>query len=106
MASLCADELDAAALVCLGYPFHPSGRPERLRVAHLSDLATRTLIVQGTRDALGSRDEVCGYTLAPAIEVAWIEDGDHSLVPRKRSGRSEEQNLACAVRAVARFLVR
>ncbi|MFP5286233.1 MAG: alpha/beta fold hydrolase, partial [Thermoanaerobaculia bacterium] len=40
MASMIADEAGVRGLVCLGYPFHPQGRPERLRVAHLADLRT------------------------------------------------------------------
>jgi predicted alpha/beta-hydrolase family hydrolase len=55
MASLVADEAAVRGLVCLGYPFHPPGQPDRLRTAHLRELRTPTLIVQGTRDALGSR---------------------------------------------------
>ena len=38
MASLVADEVSARGLLCLGYPFHPPGRPERLRTAHLEQL--------------------------------------------------------------------
>jgi len=57
VASMVADELFAAGrivgLVCLGYPFHPPGQPEKLRTAHLRELRTRALIVQGTRDAFG-----------------------------------------------------
>jgi len=104
MASLLADEVGARALVCLGYPFHPPGKPQRLRVAHLESLRTPTLVVQGTRDALGSREEVAGYRLSRSIRVHWVEDGDHSLKPRARSGRSERQNLDEAVDAVAQFV--
>jgi len=104
MASLLADEVGARGLVCLGYPFHPPGKPQRLRVAHLESLRTPTLVVQGTRDALGSREEVAGYRLSRSIRVHWIEDGDHSLKPRARSGRSERQNLDEAVDAVAQFV--
>jgi predicted alpha/beta-hydrolase family hydrolase len=103
IASLLADEVGALGLVCLGYPFHPPGKPERLRVAHLAELRTPTLIVQGTRDSLGNRDEVGGYALSAAIRIHWSEDGDHSLKPRKRSGRTAEQNLDDAVAAVAAF---
>src|SRR5436309_2495547 len=53
MASLVADEAGVRGLVCLGYPFHPPGQPERLRTKHLQDLRTPALFVQGTRDALG-----------------------------------------------------
>ena len=104
MASLVADGLGVRGLVCLGYPFHPTGRPERLRTAHLEALATPTLILQGTRDPLGTPEEVSTYELSPRIRVRWLEDGDHSWKPRKRSGRTEAQNLAEAIEAILEFL--
>jgi predicted alpha/beta-hydrolase family hydrolase len=104
MASLVADELGVRGLVCLGYPFHPPGKPESLRVRHLEPLRTPALIVQGTRDALGSRGEVEGYTLSPAIRLVWLEDGDHSFKPRVSSGHTEKGHLAAAVEAVAGFV--
>lgn len=104
MASLVADECGVRGLVCLGYPFHPPGRPERLRTAHLAGIRTPTLIVQGTRDPFGGRDEVPGYALSPAVRVHWIEDGDHGLTPRRASGRTREQAWAEAVAAVAAFV--
>ena len=106
MASRVADAAGVRGLVCLGYPFHPPGKPERLRVDHLENLATPALFVQGTRDALGSREEAGRYRLSPAIEIRWIKDGDHSLRPRARSGRKEADNLAEAADAVARFVER
>ena len=104
MASMVADELGVAALVCLGYPFHPPGRPDRLRTAHLSELRTPALIVQGSRDPFGGRDEVLGYPLAPAVRLHWLEDGDHDFRPRAASGRTHRQNKEEAVEVVARFL--
>jgi predicted alpha/beta-hydrolase family hydrolase len=104
MASRIADEAGVRGLVCLGYPFHPPGKPERLRVAHLEALRTPTLIVQGTRDSLGSHEEVSGYRLSPTICVHWLEDGDHSFKPRAKSGRSERQNLDEAVEVVVGFV--
>ena len=87
VASMIADDLYAkgriAGMLCLGYPFHPIGRPEQLRTQHLAQLKTPTLIVQGARDAMGTREEVGGYTLGKAIEMLWLEDGDHDLKPRK-----------------------
>ena len=105
MASLVADELGAAGLVCLGYPFHPPGRPERLRTAHLETIETPTLIVQGTRDPFGTRDEVEEYALSNALRLHWAEDGNHDLAPRKASGRSAEDNWSEAMDSVARFLL-
>jgi len=103
-ASLVADESGARGLVCLGYPFHPPGQPAKTRTAHLAGLRTPTLIVQGTRDPLGSRDDVAGYALSPAIRLVWLEDGDHSFKPRAASGHSERGHLAAAVAAVAGFV--
>ncbi len=104
MASLLADELGATGLVCLGYPFHPAGKPERLRTEHLATLATPTLIVQGERDALGTRAEVAGYALAPTLEVQWIATADHDLKPLKSSGLSQTQALVEAAAWVAAFV--
>jgi len=103
IASMVADRLGVKGLVCLGYPFHPAGRPTSLRVAHLKDLKTPTLILQGTRDTLGAREEIAGYTLSTAIRVAYLEDGDHSFKPRKSSGRTYEQNMIEAVRETVQF---
>ena len=104
MASLIADERRVAGLVCLGYPFHPPGKPDRLRIAHLRDLQTPTLICQGTRDPFGRFEEVSGYELSPWIRLAWIEDGEHSFKPGRKSGRTWDQNLGAAVAAVREFL--
>ncbi len=98
VASMVADEMfskgEISGLVCLGYPFHPPAKPEQLRTRHLIDLKTPTLIFQGTRDEFGSKDEVAGYGLSDAIEVVWLEDGDHDLKPRKAiSGFSTADHL-------------
>jgi len=104
MASLLADELGADALVCLGYPFYAVGKPEKPRVAHLAELRTPTLIIQGERDALGDRQAVAGYTLSEAITLYWLTAGDHDLKPLKSSGFSHPQHLQAAAEAIAAFL--
>ena len=96
VASRLADELGVRGLVCLGYPFHPPGKPERTRTAHLAELQTRTLILQGERDPFGTPADVSGYALSAQIEVSWLPDGDHSFKPRKRSGHTLEANLLLA----------
>ncbi|EJN04058.1 alpha/beta family hydrolase [Phyllobacterium sp. YR531] len=87
VASMVADDLHAsgkiAGLLCLGYPFHPIGKPAQLRTAHLAEMKTPTLIVQGTRDQFGNQDEVAGYRLSDKVEILWLEDGDHDFRPRK-----------------------
>ena len=104
VASMIADEAGVSGLICLGYPFHPPGKPEKLRTAHLETLKTPTLILQGTRDTFGKLEEVPNYPLSGQIRVQWSEDGDHSLKPRKASGRTLEQNLEEAASHAARFI--
>jgi len=101
-----ADAAGVAGLLCFSYPFHPAGRPEKTRTEHLATLATPSLILQGTRDPLGNTDDIASYDLSPAINLHWLEDGDHDLKPRKASGRTHAQNLAEAVDAAAAFVAR
>jgi len=104
IASLIADEVKVDGLVCLGYPFHPVGKPDQIRMKHLQTIRTPTLLVQGERDPFGSREEVARYKLSSAIRIAWLEDGDHSFIPGKKSGRTEQQNWEAAIREVVMFL--
>ncbi len=104
MASMVADEAKVRGLVCLGYPFHPPGRPEGTRTKHLENLKTPALILQGTRDSFGTPDDVKRYKLSRKIRLEWIEDGDHSFKPRARSGRTESGNLEAAVAHIVKFM--
>lgn len=106
VASMIADEMHAAGkvagLVCLGYPFHPMGKPTQLRTAHLEKLKCPALIVQGTRDIMGTREEVAGYKLGKSTEILWLEDGDHDLRPRKAvSGLTAAQHMQTMAARVA-----
>jgi len=108
IASMVAADLETEGapvrgVACLGYPFHPPGKPERLRTEHLETIKTPTLILQGERDPFGRREEVESYTLSKAVQLHWLPDGDHGHKPRKASGHSEAGNLADAVEALARF---
>jgi len=103
IASMVADEAGAAGLVCLGYPFHPPGRPEKTRIAHLAALRTPALFVQGSRDTLGNIEDVAAYPLSKAIRLQWMEDGDHGFKPRKASGFTEQGHWQSAIEAVAAF---
>lgn len=89
--------------LCLGYPFHPPGRPEQLRTEHLQTLRTPTLILQGERDPFGRREEVEGYALSPQVQIQWLPHGDHSFAPTRRSGLSEADNWNTAVAHADRF---
>jgi predicted alpha/beta-hydrolase family hydrolase len=109
VASMIADDLYAtgeiSGLLCLGYPFHPPGKPEQLRTKHLAGLMTPTLICQGTRDEFGTRTEVEGYDLSDKIEILWLADGDHDLKPRKSvSGFTAADHLKTMTDKVAAWV--
>lgn len=107
IASLLVDELavhgDVCACLCLGYPFHPPGKPDQRRTEHLAALRTPTLIVQGERDPFGKRADVETYTLSGAIDVQWITAGDHSFKPTRSSGLSEADTWAQVVELAHQF---
>jgi predicted alpha/beta-hydrolase family hydrolase len=104
IASMVADEARVKGLVCLGYPFHPSGRPDKLRIDHLQVMKTPSLFLQGHRDSLGNKDDVAGYAVSRNIRLHWLPDGDHGFKPRKKSGRTEQQNWGEALDAFIGFI--
>ena len=91
---------------CLGYPFHPPGKPESLRTEHLLALSTPIFIAQGTRDAMGTQEEVAAMALDNSLEFVWLADGNHDLKPRKASGFSHEDHLNTTAERVAAFVRR
>jgi predicted alpha/beta-hydrolase family hydrolase len=91
-----ADEV--AALVFLGYPLHPPGKPEQRRDAHLPDIKAPMLFVQGSRDAFGTSEElqaIIPKLRAPA-KLYTVEAGDHSFKVPKRAGVLQESELYAA----------
>ncbi len=104
MATLVADELSPNGVICLGFPFHAPGKDAGSRIDHLKEMNTPTLIVQGMRDSMGTFDDVKGYKLSSNIKIEWLEDGDHSLKPRVKSGHTLEEHLDRAVSAMIDFM--
>jgi Predicted hydrolase of the alpha/beta-hydrolase fold len=99
-----ADELDAKAAIALGFPFHPIGKPDKLRLDDLNNCCAQNLIIQGTRDNFGKPEQVRRYNLPANVAVKWIEGGDHSLEPTKRSGYAREQLWQAAVNEVTKLI--
>ena len=82
---------EVAGLVLLGYPLHPPGRPEELRVKHLPAIETPMLFIQGSRDAFGAPEELRPFMqkLKAPAELHVVEGGDHSFKVPKRAGLSQ-----------------
>jgi hypothetical protein len=94
------------ALVFLGYPLHPAGKPEQLRDAHLPQVLPPMLFVQGTRDPLCRLDllEPVLKRVGKRAELYVIQGGDHSLDVLKSSGRTRGDVVGSVVDEIDRFL--
>jgi uncharacterized protein len=85
----------------VGYPFHPVGKPDSLRLAVLQSSTDPILICQGERDTFGTSDEIATYAYPDNVQVSFFVDGDHSLKPRKASGLTQGQHILAAAQAIA-----
>ncbi len=94
VATMLVDKSTALACFVVGYPFHPVGQPDRLRIEHLGSIRKPIWIYQGTRDKLGFKTEVADYPLDEKVNVVWFEDGDHDLKPRRASGHTQSEYIA------------
>ncbi|MDQ2731782.1 MAG: alpha/beta fold hydrolase [Armatimonadota bacterium] len=92
---MAADGFACDGLLLLAYPLHPAGKPEKLRDAHLPQITTPTLCLNGTRDELCDRNlmECVVRKLPSTWTMHWLEGADHSFHVRKRSGRTDEDVL-------------
>lgn len=104
-ATLAKNEIEnIAGVICLGYPFHPQKQPDKLRLEPLQDLVKPVLIIQGDRDALGSKSDIASYSLSAQCEVKFLPDGDHDLKPRVKSGYTHQQHLNSAITLINEFI--
>lgn len=105
MATMLIDNIESVkGAAILGYPFHPPGKPEKTRTEHLETIAKPILIVQGERDTFGTQNEVEAYTLSSSIHCEFLVDGDHSLKPRKASGKTHQEHIERASTLIEAFI--
>ncbi len=97
-----------SALVLLGYPLHPPGKPAQLRSRHLPDVRKPMLFVQGSRDALGTPDELAPILagLTPRPDLLPVEGGDHSFNVPKSAGVPQPKLFAGIQDAIATWIQR
>jgi uncharacterized protein len=100
------DPLPALGLVLLGYPLHPAGKPEQLRVDHFPRLSVPVLFVSGTRDSLAGAEALRDHArrIPGPVSFHWIDTADHGFKPLKSSGTTTASALAEAARAVATWV--
>jgi predicted alpha/beta-hydrolase family hydrolase len=100
------DPIVALGLVLLGYPLHPPGHPEKLRIEHFPRMHSPALFVSGTRDAFATPQELKRYTkkVKGPVTFHWVETGDHGFKPLKSSGATVESVLAQVAGVVVEFV--
>jgi len=101
-----AEGTPALGLALLGYPLHPPGRPDQLRVEHFARVAVPVLFVSGTRDAFGTPTELRRHAkqMKGPLTWSWVDTGDHSFKPLKASGISAAAALDGVANAVVEFV--
>jgi uncharacterized protein len=67
-----AAETNARAVLCLAFPVHPPGKPEKSRLPELDAVTVPVLVVQGANDPFGMPPD------GPGREVVTVP-GNHSL---------------------------
>ncbi|MFC9854794.1 alpha/beta hydrolase family protein [Streptomyces prasinus] len=122
-----AGELGAHAVLALGFPLHPPGRPEKSRADELLGTGVPTLVVQGGNDPFGRPAEFPGYERGRATallpdarfresarartvagegwtyELVEVAHGDHGLAVPKRADITQEEALTVVTDAVVRW---
>ncbi|WP_235900580.1 alpha/beta hydrolase family protein [Lolliginicoccus suaedae] len=89
---LCADEPGLAhGLLLLSYPFHPPGKPDRMRTEHFPAITGPTMFVHGERDPFGTPDEATaalrGITAPSRLVI--VEKARHDLGGGARPAMNE-----------------
>ncbi len=96
MATMLAAEPDVPrsvrGAVALGYPLHPPGRPDKLRVEHLGAIRVPLLVIQGERDPFGSPDDVVREFEAAGSRpiVVPVPGGGHGFEVRARDAKQAD----------------
>jgi uncharacterized protein len=97
---------DLAGLVFLGYPLHPPGKLDQLRIEHLPQIQAPMLFAQGTRDPFGTPDE-----LRPIIKklklratIYEVVGGEHSYKVLKSASLSQEETFAAAQDTIVQWI--
>jgi len=104
MATMLAAHEAVTGCFVYGYPFYAAGKQDAPRIEHLQCAVKPVHIFQGTRDAMGRKEQVDSYALADAVTLHWLEDGDHDLKPRKMSGITQDEHIANAVESTLKII--
>jgi predicted alpha/beta-hydrolase family hydrolase len=104
--SMVAAQDGALGVALLGYPLHPPGKPDQLRVDHFPKLTMPVLFASGTRDAFGTPEELKSNAtkIKGHVTFHWVDTGDHSFKPLKASSLTPAAALGGVAEAVVAFV--
>ena len=105
VSAIISKEINVTGVIVLGYPFHPINNKDKLRLDCLQSDGPSILIIQGTRDKLGSINEVKKYNLNKKNSIFWLEDGDHSFNTLKKSKNNSEDSIKEVYFKVSKFIL-
>ncbi|HZA74115.1 MAG TPA: alpha/beta family hydrolase [Propionibacteriaceae bacterium] len=72
--------VEAVGVVCLAFPLHLPGRPEKSRAAELLTAGVPRLVLQGSKDTFGTPDEIReAMGMAPGIRLVELPGADHGF---------------------------
>jgi predicted alpha/beta-hydrolase family hydrolase len=100
-----APQTNPAAIVCLAFPLHLPGRPEKSRLAELVAPTVPRLIVQGSKDSFGTAEEIReAIGSAGGISVVELPGADHGYRVAKAAAFSAADLRSTVVGEVSRFI--
>ena len=105
VSAIISKEINVKGVIVLGYPFHPINNLNKLRLECLQNKGPPILIIQGTRDKFGNKNEVNTYYISSKNSIFWIEDGDHSFNTLKKSKNNSEHSIKNAYFKVSDFIL-
>jgi uncharacterized protein len=100
-----ASDTNPAAIVCLAFPLHLPGRPEKSRVAELLAPSAPRLVLQGTKDSFGTPEEIrTAIGTAEGIKLVELPGADHGYRIARSSDFTVADLRVTVVTEVSRFI--
>lgn len=100
-----ANALEASAVICLAFPLHLPGQPEKSRIAELLQPDAPRLVLQGTSDAFGRAAEIEAATKnVGGIRLVELPGADHSFRVARSSSFTAADLRAVLLGEVSRFV--
>lgn len=100
-----AEDYPVAGVVCLAFPLHLPGRPEKSRLPELLAPTAPRLVLQGSADAFGDSAELASAIGAHrGVRLIELPGADHSFRVSKASGHTTAELRTLLMAEITGFL--